>query len=83
MGYQLGKAKFHPGKERKHLRIALLMPLLFHGIFDYILLDFKAAWLWLMLPLMVLLWFFSLRMLNKANDRSPFRVVQREEEFKI
>jgi RsiW-degrading membrane proteinase PrsW (M82 family) len=83
MGYQLGKAKFHPAKEKKHLRIALLLPLVFHGIFDYILLAFKTTWLWLMLPLMVFLWFFSLRMLNKANDRSPFRVVQRDEKFKI
>jgi RsiW-degrading membrane proteinase PrsW (M82 family) len=83
MGYQLGKAKFHPAKEKKHLSMALLLPLLFHGVFDFILLDFKSTWLWVMLPLMLFLWLFGLRMLNKANERSPFRVVQREEKFKI
>jgi RsiW-degrading membrane proteinase PrsW (M82 family) len=83
MGYQLGKAKFNPAKEYKYLRRALLLPLVFHGIFDYILLDFTNTWLWFILPLMFILWFFSLRMLNKANDRSPFRAVQREDEVKI
>jgi RsiW-degrading membrane proteinase PrsW (M82 family) len=81
MGYQLGKAKFNPPKEKKYLYIALILPLIFHGIFDYILLEFKTTWLWFILPLMLLLWYFSLRMLNKANERSPFRAVQREEKF--
>ncbi|MDB5053789.1 MAG: prsW [Bacilli bacterium] len=83
MGYQMGKAKFNPLAEKKYLRRALLLPLIFHGIFDYILLSFKSNWLWLMLPLMIFLWLFSLRLLNKANDRSPFRAVQRDEEAKI
>jgi RsiW-degrading membrane proteinase PrsW (M82 family) len=83
MGYQLGKAKFNPAKERKYLRQALLFPFIFHGMFDYILLDFTSNWLWFMLPLMLILWFFSLRMLTKANDRSPFRAVKRDEEVKI
>ncbi|MEX2460963.1 MAG: glutamic-type intramembrane protease PrsW [Paenibacillaceae bacterium] len=81
MGYQLGKAKFNPSKEKKYLRRALLFPLIFHGIFDFILLDFKTSWLWVMLPLMLFLWYFSLNMLNKANERSPLRVVHREEKF--
>jgi len=81
MGYQLGKAKFNPAKERIYLRRALIIPLIFHGIFDFILLDFKASWLWIMLPLMLLLWYFGLKMLNNANERSPFRAVQREEKF--
>jgi protease PrsW len=81
MGYQLGKAKFNPAKETKHLRIALFLPLIFHGVFDFILLDFKSTWLWFMLPLMLVLWLFSLRMLKHANERSPFRAVQREEKL--
>jgi RsiW-degrading membrane proteinase PrsW (M82 family) len=81
MGYQLGKAKFNPAKERKYLYRALLIPLIFHGIFDFILLDFKASWLWIMLPLMLSLWYIGLKMLKKANERSPFRAVQREDKF--
>jgi RsiW-degrading membrane proteinase PrsW (M82 family) len=81
MGYQLGKAKFNPAKENKHLRKALFLPLIFHGVFDFILLDFKTTWLWFMLPLMLVLWLFSIKMLNRANERSPFRAVQREEKF--
>jgi RsiW-degrading membrane proteinase PrsW (M82 family) len=81
MGYQMGKAKFNPAKEKKYLWIALLLPLIFHGIFDFILLDFKTTWLWLILPLMLFLWLFTMRMLKNANERSPFRAVQREEKF--
>jgi RsiW-degrading membrane proteinase PrsW (M82 family) len=81
MGYQMGKAKFNPSKEKTYLWIALTLPILFHGIFDYILLDFKTKWLWLMLPLMLFLWLISLRMLKNANERSPFRAVQREEKL--
>ncbi len=83
MGYQLGKAKFHPARKNKYLLGALLLPLIYHGIFDYILLDFKAAWTWLVLPLMIFLWIFSLRIVNKANDRSPFRAVANDEEINI
>jgi len=80
MGYQLGKAKFHHANKNKYLMSALLLPLIFHGFFDFILLEFKAVWNWLVLLLMLLLWFFSLQIVNKANDRSPFRVVTNEEE---
>jgi RsiW-degrading membrane proteinase PrsW (M82 family) len=81
MGYQLGKAKFNPAKEKKYLWIALFIPLLLHGIFDFILLDFKTIWFWFILPLMLFLWLFSIRMLKNANELSPFRAVQREEKF--
>lgn len=83
MGYHLGRAKFHPSNEKKHLLFSLSLPILYHGLFDYILLNAKSNWLWLMFPLMLFLWIRGLWKVRHANARSPFRAVRREDEIKI
>lgn len=83
MGYHLGKAKFRTGSGKRELVFSLSLPVLYHGVFDYIILDAKPYWLSLMLPLMLLLWRKSILRVNRANDRSPLRSVLREEEIKI
>lgn len=83
MGYHLGRAKFMRSRETRHLTLSLLLPVFYHGVFDYILLDAQRYWLWLMLPLMLFLWGRSMWKLNRANDISPFRGFIREEEVKI
>ncbi|MNP85743.1 hypothetical protein D3C76_1856220 [compost metagenome] len=57
--------------------------MIYHGVFDYIILDAKPYWMWLMIPLMLFLWRISMARVNRANDRSPLRAVIREEEIKI
>jgi protease PrsW len=83
MGYHLGRAKFLRRTEKKHLAMSLLLPVFYHGLFDYIQLGNKSNWLWFMLPLMIFLWGRSIWKMNKANDISPFRGFIREEEVKI
>lgn len=84
MGYHMGKAKFADAKlEKKHLAISLALPVFYHGVFDFIILDNKPYWMWLMLPLMLYMWKKSLRKVNRANDNSPLRGLIREEEIKI
>lgn len=84
MGYYLGKAKFTEGsKSRRYLWLSLLFPIVWHGLFDYILLTFKSYWIWLIMPFMIVLWGRGLRKVNRANARSPFRVLKREEEVKL
>lgn len=83
MGYHLGRAKFRKRFEKRHLALALLLPVFYHGIFDYIQLENRSSWLWMMLPLMIFLWARSIRKMNKANDSSPFRGFIREEKVKI
>ncbi|MCY9589398.1 glutamic-type intramembrane protease PrsW [Paenibacillus chitinolyticus] len=83
MGYYLGKAKFMRSQERKYLLASLFLPILWHGAFDYILLVAANNWIWFMLPFMTLLWIRTLWKVDRANDRSPLRVVRGEEEFKI
>jgi len=83
MGYSLGRAKFSAGsKVRLHLMLALLLPVLWHGIYDYMMLSVPSSWLWLIVPFMFLLWFSGIRHVNRANAVSPFRLLKREEEIK-
>lgn len=80
MGYFMGKAKFgDPAKKGRLLLASLAVPVFFHGLFDYILLQTKTGWVWLIVPLMVFLWVRGMGSVNRANAKSPFRAVQEEE----
>ncbi|MDF2924361.1 MAG: hypothetical protein K0R57_3275 [Paenibacillaceae bacterium] len=83
MGYHLGKAKFSVLHEKRQLVISLFLPVFYHGLFDYILLNANQYWMWSMLPLMLLLWTMGIWRLNRANANSPFRGFVREEEVNI
>lgn len=83
MGYHLGRAKFDSQRGKKHLIYSLLLPIFWHGVFDYILLTTKTYWIWFMVPLMSYLWVRSLWKVNRANAKSPLRVVHPEEQVKI
>ena len=83
MGYYLGKAKFNPGNlQRLYILLSLLIPWLWHGLYDLIVSTMTADWLWFIIPLMALLWFGGMGKITRANNRSPFRLIHREEEIK-
>lgn len=82
MGYSLGRAKFSAGRKvRVHLALSLLVPVILHGIYDYLMMTASQAWIWLVVPFMSLLWFSGIRYVNRANAVSPFRLLKREEEI--
>jgi RsiW-degrading membrane proteinase PrsW (M82 family) len=83
MGYHIGKAKFNPERKTRHLIYALVLPIFWHGVFDYVLLTVTTYWIWFILPLMVFLWGRSLWNINRANSKSPLRVIGREDQIKI
>lgn len=85
MGYYLGKAKFasEPSRTRLFLLMSLFVPLLEHGVYDWIIGSGTTYWIWFMIPLMVYLWVKGLRKMNRANARSPFRMLLREEEVNL
>lgn len=75
MGYYFGKARFSPPTSAKrYLRQALWVPLIWHGLYDYILLIFETTWIWYMLPLMIVLWVRALIRVKQANEKSPHRI---------
>ncbi|GMK46249.1 glutamic-type intramembrane protease PrsW [Paenibacillus glycanilyticus] len=84
MGYYVGKAKFATSSKRNiYLTISLGLPLLLHGTYDYIMISFKTNWIYVIIPFMVALWVWGLRKMNRANSRSPFRFISREDEVKL
>ncbi|WP_019909944.1 glutamic-type intramembrane protease PrsW [Paenibacillus sp. HW567] len=84
MGYHMGRAKFSGGvKTRGILLISLLLPWLWHGIYDFILTTMANYWIWFIVPLMALLWYGGMGKVKLANSRSPFRFLKREEEVKL
>jgi RsiW-degrading membrane proteinase PrsW (M82 family) len=83
MGYYLGKAKFVPEKSYIYMWASLLLPMFWHGTFDYILLVVKSYWVWVMIPFMTYLWIRTLLKVDRANDHSPLRVLHHDEKIKI
>jgi len=83
MGYSLGRAKFQTGRLAKyHLWMAALLPLLWHGLYDFMMMTVPPDWVWVAVPFMFLLWYRGIRNVNRANAVSPFRLLKREEEVK-
>lgn len=77
MGYYLGRAKFSSNwQSRKYLILSLLLPLLWHGIYDWILGNITQYWIWYIIPLMAFLWYGGIGKIYRANNRSPFRLTR-------
>lgn len=85
MGYYMGKAKFEPKSNRRKLYIAisLALPLLLHGIYDWIMVTLRTNWMYFIIPFMFVLWIWGLRTMQRANARSPFRFLTSDEEIKL
>lgn len=66
MGYYLGKGKFTELSKAKWIILSLLLPFLFHGIYDFILISIEN-WLIYILPFMIFLWWLALRKVKKAH----------------
>lgn len=75
MGYYLSLAKFclEPGMKKVYLRKALLIPLLLHGIFDFILMVNMSSVLLILIPFVIYLWVINLRKLNTYYKESKYR----------
>jgi RsiW-degrading membrane proteinase PrsW (M82 family) len=66
MGFYLGKAKFTKGNKAKWILLSLLLPMLLHGSYDFILISLEN-WLFIIFPFMIFLWWFGLRKVKKAR----------------
>lgn len=66
MGFYFGKAKFSGGSKAKWVLIALFLPIILHGFYDYILLS-QEDWIYIILPFMIFLWWLGLRKVKIAH----------------
>jgi RsiW-degrading membrane proteinase PrsW (M82 family) len=73
MGYQFGLARFYPKERFCRLFLALLIPFLMHGIYDFILMSGHPAMLFVFIPYLLFLWIFGFRRIRQLSDRSIYR----------
>ena len=66
MGFYFGKAKFSKEKRLKYMAIALVIPFLLHGLFNYILM-MEVNWYVYLIPFMFFLWGIGLWKVKKAR----------------
>lgn len=80
MGYYVGRAKFSPWAwaKRRYLIMAILMPVLLHGTYNWLLGTERAEFVYLVIPLSLFMWYSALRQVRRAHARSPFRPQQED-----
>ncbi len=81
MGYYLSLARFETDDKKKasYMRKSLIMPILFHGIFDFILMIEYQQLLVLFVPYVLIIWFINARKLSKFVFDSRSRITRRKE----
>jgi RsiW-degrading membrane proteinase PrsW (M82 family) len=76
MGFYFGRAKFH-GHKRPRMLLALAVPLVFHGVYDFALVELHGAWMYVTVGVFsIAVWAFVLRRVHRAQKESPFRYNQ-------
>jgi RsiW-degrading membrane proteinase PrsW (M82 family) len=73
MGYHLGLAKFYPRLRAWRLLLALVHPILLHGLYDFILMSGHELFMLLFIPYLVFLWVCGLRRMKYLSDRSIYK----------
>jgi RsiW-degrading membrane proteinase PrsW (M82 family) len=85
MGFYLGRAKLGSGRaqvgpvpaaeRRLRLALALAVPLAFHSLYDFSLVELHGTWLYATIALLSFaLWAFVLRRVHRAQADSPFKI---------
>lgn len=82
MGYYLSLAKFSSDKKvfKKYLNKALFVPVILHGIFDFILMANIPILMTIFIPYVIYLWIVNLRKLNEyyKESKSLFKDIDKD-----
>lgn len=79
MGYYLGIARMYEELRGAYLRKAILVPILLHGLYDFILMV-EVGWLLsLFIPYVIYLYIIGMKRMKVLSDTSIFRPVDDEE----
>lgn len=79
MGFYFGLARFNPEKFKKYLWLAILVPILLHGLYDFFLMAENGILLLLFIPFMVYLWIAGFKKMKKHSISSVFNDKKPEE----
>lgn len=80
MGFYLGKAKFADNRKRQWWLyvVAFVYPWLMHGTYDALLVSEQTLIVALLIPFMIFLWINGLRKVRHAQERSPFKPMDKK-----
>ena len=79
MGYYLGIARMYKELKGPYLARALLVPILLHGIYDFILMV-EVGWLLLLfIPYVIILYIMGMKKMKEHSDTSVFKPLEEEE----
>ncbi len=73
MGYYLGEAKFAVSKRLLFMILAIIIPIILHGFYDFILFSRNTYMLLILLPFLIYLWYSNFRRMKKHSDDSVFK----------
>lgn len=74
MGYYFAFAKFGQRKKKSlNMFLALFMPVLLHGIYDFILMSQHQMYLLLFIPFIIYLWWAGFKKMKEISDNSRFK----------
>ena len=75
MGYYFSFAKFgHNKRKNINMFLALFMPVLLHGIYDFILMSGHYMYLLLFIPFVIYLWWSGFNKMKVLSDNSKFKI---------
>ncbi|QEK12760.1 PrsW family intramembrane metalloprotease [Crassaminicella thermophila] len=82
MGYYLSLSKFtkHEKIQKRYLKKSLLVPMLLHGIFDFILMSQIPILMLFFIPFVIYLWWINLRRLNEYTNESRIIYERKDKE---
>lgn len=73
MGYYFGLARFDKRQQTKYLWLAILIPIMLHGFYDFFLMSENGILLLLFLPFIVYLWISGFKKMKKHSLNSVFK----------
>ena len=73
MGYYFSKAKFETGMRPLYLLLAFVVPFVFHGLYDFLLMSNTQVLLILFVPVFIYFWITGFRKMTVLSDQSSFR----------
>jgi RsiW-degrading membrane proteinase PrsW (M82 family) len=73
MGYHFSHARFYRDKRMKQLFLAFLMPFLWHGFYDFLILGKKEILIIIFIPVLIWFWINGLKKMKELSMASVFR----------
>jgi RsiW-degrading membrane proteinase PrsW (M82 family) len=73
MGYHFSYARFYPERRVKHLLLAFLIPVLWHGVYDFLILGKREILILIFIPVVIWFWINGLKKMKELSMASIFR----------